>query len=460
VRRRRVGGALLAVAVVATVAHIDLRSDLGHFRAELARVEQRLGVAAGEAAEEQEAADRAGRRASRAEADLTAAGERAVALADQVVGLLADGESKSSSTSDALARVSADLRAATAASRTAAEQASALDRCLDGVLEAIGRRGRGDARGAVAALAAVASDCAVADEAVAGPGSRPPVLPYDFADPEVVEVGGTYYGYATNGGGGNVQLIRSADLARWEWLGDALPTLPGWAAPHRTWAPAVLPGRGRHVLYYSVRHRASGRQCISRAVASRPEGPFLDGSSGPLVCQLDRGGSIDPSTFVDGDGRAYLLWKSEDETVGGRATLWAAALSADGLSLVGRPSALLRAEQAWEHGTVEGPAMVRAGGAVHLLYSGSSWNRADYGVAHARCDGPLGPCRRSAGGPFLRTLGDAVGAGGAEVLRARGGRSWLVFHAWTAPHVGFPNRRTLRMAALSFPGSVPSLSSG
>jgi len=222
----------------------------------------------------------------------------------------------------------------------------------------------------------------------------------------------------------------------------------------------VLTRPGRHVLYYSVRHRASGRQCISRAVASRPEGPFLDGSSGPLVCQLDRGGSIDPSTFVDGDGRAYLLWKSEDETVGGRATLWAAPLSADGLSLAGRPSALLRAEQAWEHGTVEGPAMVRAGGAVHLLYSGSSWNRADYGVAHARCDGPLGPCRRSAGGPFLRTLGDAVGAGGAEVLRARGGRSWLVFHAWTAPHVGFPNRRTLRMAALSFPGSVPSLSSG
>jgi hypothetical protein len=460
VRWQRVGGVLVAMAVVATLAHADLRSDLGHSRAQLARVEDRLADVGREAAEEERAAERAGRRARTAEADLTAAGERAVALADRVVASLADGESASSSASDALARVSADLRAATVASRTAAEQAAALDRCLDGVLEAIGRRGRGDTRGAVAALAAVAADCAVADDAVAAPGSRPPVLPYDFADPEVVQVGGTYYGYATNGGGGNVQLIRSGDLVHWEWLGDALPALPAWAAPHRTWAPAVLTRPGRHVLYYSVRHRASGRQCISVAVASRPEGPFVDGSSGPFVCQLDRGGSIDPSTFVDGDGRAYLLWKSEDETVGGRATLWSAPLSADGLSLAGRPAALLRAEQAWEHGTIEGPAMVRAGGAVHLLYSGSSWARADYGVAHARCTGPLGPCRRSAGGPFLRSFGDAVGAGGAEVLRAAGGRSWLVFHAWTSPHVGFPNRRTLRMAALSFPGGGPSLSSG
>jgi beta-xylosidase len=284
------------------------------------------------------------------------------------------------------------------------------------------------------------------------------VLPYDFADPEVVEVGGAYYGYATNGGGGNVQLIRSADLVRWEWLGDALPALPAWAAPHRTWAPAVLTRGGTSLLYYAVHERASGRQCISVAVAARPEGPFLDGSSRPFVCQHGRGGSIDPSTFVDDDGRAYLLWKSEDETVGGRATLWSAPLTADGRRLAGPAQALLRADRAWEHRTVEGPAMVREDGTYHLVYSGSSWAGPDYGVGHARCAGPLGPCRRSADGPFLRSFDDAVGAGGAEVLRDAGGRTWLVFHAWTAPHVGFPNRRTLRLAALDFPGGLPRLS--
>ncbi len=457
---RRGVAALAAVAVVATVAHLDLRSDLGRSRRELAGVEHRLVATSHEATAEAAAAERAGRRARGAEAELTAAGERAVALADDVVAALADGEAVTGAIGDDLASVSADLRTASAASRTAADQAAALDRCLDGVLEAIRRRGSDDNAGAVAALAAVAPDCAAADDAAAAPGARPPVLPYDFADPDVVEVGGTYYGYATNGGGGNVQLIRSPDLVHWEWLGDALPVLPAWAAPHRTWAPAMLPRRGTSVLYYTVHERSSGRQCLSAATAARPEGPFLDGSSRPFVCQHGRGGSIDPSTFVDDDGRAYLLWKSEDETVGGRATLWSAPLRADGLALAGPPRALLTADRDWEHRTVEGPAMGRSGGGYHLLYSGSSWAGPDYGVGHAGCAGPLGPCRRSADGPFLRAFGDAVGAGGAEVLRDAGGRSWLVFHAWTAPHVGFPNRRTLRLAALDFPGGVPRLSPG
>jgi beta-xylosidase len=214
------------------------------------------------------------------------------------------------------------------------------------------------------------------------------------------------------------------------------------------------------VLYATVRDRASGHQCLAAAVAARPEGPFVDGSSRPFLCQHDRGGSIDPSAFVDADGRVFLLWKGEDETVGGRATLWSAPLAPSGLALAGAPRPLLTAERPWERRTIEGPAMARSAGAYHLVYSGSSWGGADYGVGHARCAGPLGPCRRTADGPFLRSFGDAVGAGGAEVLLDAEDRSWLVFHAWTAPHVGFPNRRTLRLAALDLSAGVPRLSPG
>ncbi len=55
------------------------------------------------------------------------------------------------------------------------------------------------------------------------------------------------------------------------------------------------------VMYYTVRHRASGRQCVSVAVSVLPQGPFVDASLAPLVCQFERGGSIDPSPFVDSD---------------------------------------------------------------------------------------------------------------------------------------------------------------
>ncbi len=59
-------------------------------------------------------------------------------------------------------------------------------------------------------------------------------------------------------------------------------------------------------MYYTVREAASQQQCISRAVAAAPAGPFLDDSSGPLVCQRDLGGSIDPSPFVDDDGHVRI----------------------------------------------------------------------------------------------------------------------------------------------------------
>ena len=56
--------------------------------------------------------------------------------------------------------------------------------------------------------------------------------------------GSGYYAYATNGRGSNVQTAHSANLAEWDIGDDALPELPPWALPHRTWAPdvGVLPG--------------------------------------------------------------------------------------------------------------------------------------------------------------------------------------------------------------------------
>ena len=145
----------------------------------------------------------------------------------------------------------------------------------------------------------------------AGPAS--PVHDGDFPDPFVLVAGDRYFAYGTQTGDVNVQVMESADLDRWEHRGDALPELPSWAGRGSTWAPAVLRARAaRYVLYYAVRYEAAGRQCISVATASDPAGPFVDRSAEPLIFQEDRGGSIDPSPFVDADGAAYLLWKSDD----------------------------------------------------------------------------------------------------------------------------------------------------
>jgi hypothetical protein len=66
-----------------------------------------------------------------------------------------------------------------------------------------------------------------------------PVIRSDFPDPSVLQVGHTYYAYATNAFGKNVQVARSQDMVHWDLLPDAMPALPSWAQPGGSyvWAP-------------------------------------------------------------------------------------------------------------------------------------------------------------------------------------------------------------------------------
>jgi hypothetical protein len=93
--------------------------------------------------------------------------------------------------------------------------------------------------------------------------------------------------------------------------------------------------------------------------------------------------------------------------------------------------------------------MVRVGSGYSLFYSGSSWNSGGYGIGHATCSSPLGPCLRTSDDPVVTSLGRATGTGGPEALWVDG-RLHLAFHAWTAPDVGYPNRRKLHVRPVDF----------
>jgi beta-xylosidase len=276
-------------------------------------------------------------------------------------------------------------------------------------------------------------------------------FPYDFADPFVLPTRDGYFGYSTNAGAGDIQVIRSPDLVTWELVGNGLASVPFWASAGATWAPAVLERGGGYVVYYTVRERDSGRQCISRAVAASPGGPFRDDSWGPLVCQRELGGSIDPSPFVDADGRAWLLWKAEGQG-GPPQTIWSQELTADGLGLVGEPHPLISADRSWERGVVEAPSLVREGGAYHLVYAAADWNSRHYTTAVASCAGPAGPCTKPADGRILRSGARLAGPGGVEVFRDRDGALWAAFHAFSEPHVGYPASRYLHLGRVRVGG--------
>lgn len=286
------------------------------------------------------------------------------------------------------------------------------------------------------------------------------VHPRDFADPFVLRVGSTYYGYATNSAGANVPVMRSGDLADWEPAGDALPRLPGWAQAGFTWAPVVMARGDRFALYYTVREPASGRQCISVASGAAPEGPFVDTGTGPLIFQLDRGGSIDPSPFVDTDGSAYLLWKSDDNALDRPSSLWAQRVSTDGLALTGDPVELLRHDQRWERPLIEAPAMVRHGDAYYLFYSANWWESAGYCVGYAVGPGPTGPFTKATRRvPWMASGDGCAGPGGQEFFTDQAGALRMAYHAWTPARVGYQagGARSLRIASVDFVGGSPIL---
>jgi beta-xylosidase len=286
-----------------------------------------------------------------------------------------------------------------------------------------------------------------------------PIYPGDFPDPYVLRVTDGYYAYATNAGRVNVQVIRlAADFSSWEFIGDALPRLPDWAAWHQslTWAPAVLRRGDQYVLYYTTRFREAGRQCISRAVSDNPQGPFRDDSIGPFICQLDIGGSIDPSPFVDEDGRAYLLWKNDGNCCNFPTGIWIQELHEDGQSMVGEAVELIRRDQFWEYPLVEGPSMVKHDGLYYLFYSGNWWESLDYAVGYAVCQSVWGPCTKPQNKPLFAKKGKVMGPGGQEFFTDSAGNLWMSYHGWTAPDVGYPGgSRSLRVEPVWFDNGAP-----
>ncbi|HVJ94697.1 MAG TPA: glycoside hydrolase family 43 protein [Labilithrix sp.] len=291
----------------------------------------------------------------------------------------------------------------------------------------------------------------------------------DFPDPFVLNDDGAYYAFATGARGRHVQVARSTNLTSWTMLPDALPKLPSWAIKERgfTWAPSVLRRDRQYVLYYTAADSGSGFQCISRAVATRPEGPYVDDSPRPFVCQADSVspfcGSIDPSPFLDTDGRVFLLYKSDENALkcGSRPRIWSQLLSDDGLSVAGPPTPLLAADRSWEGPIIEGPSMMRdASNKLFLFYSANWYESPEYAVGYARCDGPMGPCQKvTIEGPFVKSTESFFGPGGQEIFTDTLGQPWVAYHAWTRPTASYSagDVRALRLGRLRILEGMPAL---
>jgi arabinan endo-1,5-alpha-L-arabinosidase len=260
-----------------------------------------------------------------------------------------------------------------------------------------------------------------------------PVLDQDFPDPDVLGADGTYYAYATNGNQLNVQVAESDDFEHWSVLSeDALPQLPSWIVPGKTWAPEVTAiAPGSYVMYFTAANFRPSVQCIGAATSPSPTGPFTVHGTGMLVCPAEEGGAIDAATYVE-NGSPYLLWKNDGNSRGLDTWISIAPLAADGLSLAGPAQRILMQTLPWEGELVEAPTLVKHASTYYLFYSSNTYGNDKYAIGYATADSLAGPWTKKKK-PFLsRDFGHGMflGPGGQDVVRASDGTDWLVFHAW------------------------------
>ena len=282
-----------------------------------------------------------------------------------------------------------------------------------------------------------------------------PAYSGDFPDPSVLISGGAYWAYSTGSGGRQLQVMSSPDMKTWSAPADPLSSLPSWAGAGHTWAPGVIQIGATFVMYYTARDTSLGIQCISVATSSTPGGPFTDSSTGPFVCQTGDGGSIDPNPYVDpASGGLYLLWKSDDNSLGLPTHIWGQRLAPDGLGFATgtSPVLLLNETAPWQSPAVEGPTVVLDGTTYYLFYGANSWNSPSSGIGYATSHSLLGSyTNQSPNGPWLGSKGNATGPQGPMVFRDLGGVTRMAFAAWYGA-VGYSNGgvRALWIGSLGF----------
>jgi hypothetical protein len=281
----------------------------------------------------------------------------------------------------------------------------------------------------------------------------------NFPDPTVVWDGSKYWAYSTSTGGSLMPAMSSTDLKTWvprpayspnpynsdPYFNDSFPVPPSWSMGGTSrvgkaqWAPGVVALAGMWVAYTSW-EVAPGRRCISVARSSSPAGPFVDNNGGPLVCDSDPGGSIDPQPFIDGNGQAYLLWKASGVPGSAPTKVKSRALSGDGLSFAPGSQAvpILQTELPWDGNSIENPSMVKYNGTYWLIYSGNEWESANYRMGQAACDGPLGPCQRSSGSPLIENTASEWSPGGGTLFVDTANRLRIIYQVWNAPYTSYP----------------------
>ena len=265
------------------------------------------------------------------------------------------------------------------------------------------------------------------------------VLRGDYPDPSVIKIGTTYWASATTSNWMPAYpILKSKDLVNWKTVSHVFMKLPGWA-DYYFWAPELSYDNGKVYVYYAA-HKKGGNLCVGVASAKTPEGPYTD--HGPLICQ--EVGSIDAFPMRDENGKLYLVWKEDANSVGKPTPIWAQQLNEERTGLIGEKKELFRNNAAWEGNLVEGVSMIRHGDYFYTFYAGAGCcgRECSYGVGIARSKSLLGPWEKYSKNPAL-TKNEGWTCPGHGTPVDKNGKHYFMYHAYNKTTNVYTGREVL-----------------
>ncbi len=296
-------------------------------------------------------------------------------------------------------------------------------------------------------------------------GAAAPQWPL-IGDPAVLFDGGHYYAYSSNTNSNRLpvhvvdSLTRTYSIPEWDQIvQEGMPTKPAWAADGALWAPTVAKVGATYVLYFAANRinppDPNNRQCIGRATAAAPQGPFV-AEPVPFSCGLGgTGGALDPFLFRGPNG-AYTLYAAFGNT---ESPIYAIPLDAN--ADAGRSDGgyapywafpVLGKRYAWEGRFIENPSMAYdpSTNTYILTYSAGDWWTPGYSTGLARCSAPLGVCVSNPFGPWLASANGRTGVGGLSFFMGGDGNMKAVYASFTGGQEGPSARRYGTVAGVSF----------
>ncbi|MDE7325557.1 MAG: family 43 glycosylhydrolase [Lachnospiraceae bacterium] len=260
-----------------------------------------------------------------------------------------------------------------------------------------------------------------------------PVLPGQFADPDIALFGDTYYLYATTDGfagwsGTYFHVFSSKDLVNFVDEGVILDVAGddvAWAVGS-AWAPCIAAKGGKYYFYFCAKD-AAGDSHIGVAVADSPTGPF-QAMQEPLLtkrmCEehgILMGQTIDPSVFTDEDGASYLLFGNGHAAV--------VRLLDDMVSLDLSTLTQYRGADDFR----EAITVTKRGGVYHFTWSCDDTGSPDYHVNYGTSESIYGPI--DCHGTLLSKDAEngILGTGHHCILSVPGDKYYIVYHRFYTP---------------------------